>query len=57
VKLPEPEWGLMVSMGTSRIISGDWWVSFFPGLFIVIAVMGFNLIGDGLQDILAPHRK
>lgn len=57
VKLPEPEWGLMVSMGTSRIISGEWWVSFFPGLFIVIAVMGFNLIGDGLQDILDPHRK
>lgn len=56
VKLPEPEWGLMVALGSSRIISGEWWVSFFPGLFIMIAVMGFNLIGDGLQDIFDPQR-
>lgn len=57
VRLPEPEWGLMVALGSSRIINGEWWVSFFPGLFIVIAVMGFNLIGDGLQDLLDPQRK
>lgn len=57
VKLPQPEWGLMVATGSSRIITGQWWVSFFPGLFIVIAVMGFNLIGDGLQDIFDPHRQ
>ncbi|MCA9836993.1 MAG: ABC transporter permease [Trueperaceae bacterium] len=57
VKIPEPEWGLMVAMGSPRIISGDWWVSLFPGLFIIIAVMGFNLIGDGLQDIFDPQRR
>lgn len=57
VKLPQPEWGLMVATGSPRIITGQWWVSFFPGLFIVIAVMGFNLIGDGLQDIFDPHRQ
>lgn len=57
VRIPEPEWGLMVAMGSSRIINGEWWVSFFPGLFIVIAVMGFNIIGDGLQDLLDPQRK
>lgn len=56
VKLPEPEWGLMVALGSSRIISGEWWVSFFPGLFIIVAVTGFNLIGDGLQDIFDPQR-
>ena len=57
VKIPEPEWGLMVAMGSPRIISGDRWVSLFPGLFIIIAVMGFNLIGDGLQDIFDPQRR
>jgi peptide/nickel transport system permease protein len=57
IRLPAPEWGLMVANGSSRIISGQWWVSLFPGLFIVIAVMAFNLIGDGLQDLLDPQRK
>ena len=57
VRIPEPEWGLMVAMGSPRIISGEWWISFFPGLFIIIAVMGFNLIGDGLQDIFDPQRR
>jgi peptide/nickel transport system permease protein len=57
VRMPEPEWGLMVATGSARIVSGEWWISFFPGLFIVIAVMSFNLIGDGLQDLLDPQRK
>lgn len=57
IRMPEPEWGLMVATGSSRIISGQWWISLFPGLFIVIAVMAFNLIGDGLQDLLDPQRK
>jgi peptide/nickel transport system permease protein len=56
VEIPEPEWGLMVAMGSARIISGEWWVSLFPGIFIVFAVMGFNLIGDGLRDIFDPQR-
>ena len=57
VRLPEPEWGVMVAMGAARIASGDWWISFFPGLCIALAVMGFNLIGDGLQDLLDPQRR
>ncbi|MDQ3695674.1 MAG: ABC transporter permease [Chloroflexota bacterium] len=57
IRLPAPEWGLMVAAGSSRIISGQWWISLFPGLFIVLAVMAFNLIGDGLQDLLDPQRK
>ena len=40
-----------------RIITGQWWVSFFPGLAIAVTVMGFNLIGDGLQDLLDPTRR
>lgn len=57
VPVPEPEWGVMVAMGAPRITSGDWWVSFFPGLFIAITVMSANLIGDGLQDLLDPRRR
>jgi peptide/nickel transport system permease protein len=57
VRLPTPEWGVMVSLGIERIVSGQWWVSFFPGLAIAIAVMGFNLIGDGLRDLLDPRRR
>ena len=57
VRLPTPEWGVMVSLGIERIVSGEWWVSFFPGLAIAIAVMGFNLVGDGLRDLLDPRRR
>jgi peptide/nickel transport system permease protein len=57
VPVPEPEWGVMVAMGAPRITSGQWWVSFFPGLFIAITVMSANLIGDGLQDLLDPQRR
>ena len=57
VRAPEPEWGVMVAMGTPRITSGEWWVSFFPGLCLALAVMGFNLVGDGLQDLLDPERR
>lgn len=57
VRVPEPEWGVMVAMGVPRIISGAWWISFYPGLCIALAVMAFNLIGDGLQDLLDPQRR
>lgn len=57
IRLPTPEWGVMISLGVSRIISGQWWASFFPGLAIVLTVMAFNLIGDSLQDLLDPQRR
>ncbi|MEA2585784.1 MAG: peptide/nickel transport system permease protein [Thermomicrobiales bacterium] len=57
VHLPTPEWGVMIGLGVPRIITGQWWISFFPGLAIAITVMGFNLIGDGLQDLLDPTRR
>ena len=52
IHLPTPEWGVMVSLGIDRIATGEWWVSFFPGLMIAIAVLGFNLVGDGLRDMI-----
>lgn len=56
VRLPAPEWGLMVSTGAQRIVVGEWWTAFFPGLAIAIAVMAFNLLGDGLSNVLDPRR-
>ena len=55
--LPAPEWGVMVALGIEQIARGQWWVSFFPGLAIALCVMGFNLIGDGLRDLLDPRRR
>ncbi len=57
VQLPLPEWGVMIGLGVPQIISGRWWISFFPGLAIATAVMGFNLIGDGLQDLFDPRTR
>lgn len=54
VKPPTAEWGLMVSMGSSEIILGQWWTSFFPGLAIVITVLGYALFGDAIQNYLNP---
>lgn len=48
---PTPEWGLMVSEGRD-LIQSHWWISTFPGLMIFLSVVGFNLIGDRLRDIL-----
>jgi peptide/nickel transport system permease protein len=49
---PTPEWGLMVAYGSTYVLTGEWFVSFFPGLFVVLAVLAFNLIGDGIRDLL-----
>lgn len=57
VRVPTPEWGLMVSQGARHIIFGEWWHSFFPGAAIFLAVLAFNLLGDGLQDIFDPKRR
>lgn len=53
---PTPEWGVMVSEGRDYITT-QWWVSTFPGLAILLAVTGFNLLGDGLRDLLDPRLR
>ncbi|MDE1991512.1 MAG: ABC transporter permease [Rhizobiaceae bacterium] len=57
VRPPTPEWGIMVSEGASYIFSGEWWTFTFPGAALVITVFCFNLIGDGLRDIIDPRRR
>jgi peptide/nickel transport system permease protein len=56
-QVPTPEWGLMISEGFSYIMLGAWWIITFPGLFIMLAVICFALLGDGLNDILNPRVK
>ncbi len=57
VKPPTPEWGIMVAEGAGFIVSGDWWIAFFPGAALMLAVFCFNLLGDGLRDIVDPQRR
>ncbi len=52
---PTPELGAMISEGSQDIVSGQWWVSIFPGIFIALLVISFNLVGDGLRDFLDPR--
>jgi peptide/nickel transport system permease protein len=54
VSPPTPAWGTMIREGT-RHLSQAPWVSIFPGLAILITVLGFNLVGDGLRDVLDPR--
>jgi peptide/nickel transport system permease protein len=57
VRPPTPEWGIMVAEGATFMVSGEWWNAFFPGLALMIAVFCFNLLGDGLRDIVDPRRR
>ena len=57
VRPPTPEWGIMVAEGASFIVSGEWWVALFPGATLMVAVFCFNLLGDGLRDIVDPRRR
>jgi ABC-type dipeptide/oligopeptide/nickel transport system permease subunit len=51
---PEPEWGAMLGDSYRFLTSGAWWAVLFPGIMIMLSVLGFNLLGDGLRDALDP---
>jgi peptide/nickel transport system permease protein len=53
---PTPDWGLMVSEGQTYFTT-DWWVVTFPGTAILVTAFAFNLLGDGLRDLLDPRRS
>jgi peptide/nickel transport system permease protein len=56
VQPPTPSWGNMVSDGRDALVSA-WWIATFPGLAIVVTVVAFNLLGDGLRDALDPRLR
>jgi peptide/nickel transport system permease protein len=57
VRPPTAEWGIMVAEGAAFMVSGEWWIAFFPGTALMTAVFCFNLLGDGLRDIVDPQRR
>jgi len=57
VRPPEAEWGIMVAEGATYIVSGEWWLALFPGAALMLAVLCFNLLGDGLRDLVDPQRR
>lgn len=56
IQVPTPEWGAMIRHGSAFITSGEWWPSVFPGLALMLLVLGFNLLADAMQDHLDPRK-
>jgi peptide/nickel transport system permease protein len=52
-QVPTPEWGLMINTGRTYFVNAPWYVT-YPGLAIFLTVLGFNLLGDGLREVLDP---
>ena len=57
VAAPTPEWGIMVAEGARFITTGKWWLVAMPGLALMLTVLCFNLLGDGLRDVLDPRMR
>jgi len=55
VQPPVPSWGTMISHGFDHVFNA-WWISTFPGLALAFSVMAFNLVADGLGDVLDPRK-
>jgi peptide/nickel transport system permease protein len=53
---PAADWGVMISEGRTFILD-QWWISTFPGLAILVCGLGFNLVGDGISEVLNPKRR
>ncbi|TWH34474.1 peptide/nickel transport system permease protein [Aminobacter sp. J15] len=55
--ITEPSLGLLISNGFEYLLSGDYWISVFPGITLLLLIVGINLIGDALRDILNPRQE
>jgi peptide/nickel transport system permease protein len=51
---PTPEWGTDLASGRTYLLSGAWWLVIFPGVFVLIAMLGFNLLSEGLDTVMNP---
>lgn len=51
---PTPEWGTDLSSGRVYLLSGAWWLVIFPGVFVLIAMLGFNLFSEGIDTVMNP---
>lgn len=57
IQPPDSEWGEMTSEGAALMVTGEWWLSLFPGIAILATVLIFNVVGDGLRDLLDPRMR
>jgi peptide/nickel transport system permease protein len=57
IQPPDSEWGEMTSEGAALMVTGQWWLSLFPGIAILATVLIFNVVGDGLRDLLDPRMR
>jgi peptide/nickel transport system permease protein len=55
--ITEPSLGLLISNGFNYLLSGHYWISFFPGIALLLAIVGINLVADRLRDVLDPHER
>jgi peptide/nickel transport system permease protein len=56
IQVPTPEWGAMIRQGAEFMITGEWWVSIVPGVSLVALIIGFSMLGDGLEELIDPRR-
>ena len=52
-----PSWGSIVADGRDYVLTGNWWLTTFPGLAIALSVLAINFFGDGLRDVLDPRLR
>jgi peptide/nickel transport system permease protein len=57
VRIPTPEWGLMISVGAPQMITGQWWPALFPGLFMAVTIFGFSMFGQAITALLDPLER
>ena len=57
VPITEPSLGLLIANGYKYMLAGDYWVSLFPGVALLVVIVSINLVGDHLRDILNPKNK
>ncbi len=57
IQPPTPEWGAMIRQGAEYMVTGEWWVAVFPGAALILLVLGLNMLGDGMADMLDPRRR
>ena len=55
VPVTEPSLGMLIANGFEFLLSGNYWISFFPGIALALSIVGINLVGDHLRDVLNPH--
>jgi peptide/nickel transport system permease protein len=55
--VPTAEWGAMINLGFGDVVAGRWWTSVPPGLFLLFSVLGFSLLGEGLQERAEARRR